>query len=153
MPAKPITDKQRKAIFALGKPFGFGYDELHEMAVELAGVGLSKMSFRQANEMIKHLKGRPFAVCGKPAPGQSKRNIQYKRQKAGIVALPTPTQLDLMRTRARDVGLDEQSLKSLCTTTLKHDWPHTSKEASKMIEALKNMKARGWKATRKQEAA
>jgi hypothetical protein len=148
MPAKPIEKKQLKAIFGLGKPLGFGYDELHELALDRTGHGLSEMTFTEADAMIQNLGGTPFK-----RRGLSRRAEQYRRQKTGVkrMASAAPSHLDLMRQWGVNVGFDEAALKSFILNQLGHDWPRTTVETSRIIQTLKSMHGRGWRAGQEQQ--
>lgn len=100
----------------------------------------SDLTFEMKNYIIKKLGGNPFTL---PKNNTSRRTENYRKQKAGVETLATSTHLDLMRTLWRKgEGRTDEGLESLSLRIIKAKKPRTSKECSKVIEAIKSMNRR-----------
>lgn len=108
----------------------------------------SDLSFEQKNHIIEKLGGRAFTK-----PNKSRRTENHNKQKAGIETLVTPTYMDALRRRWREIeGRTDEGLAALCLRIVKANKPRTMAECSKVIEAVKSMNSRA-KAQKKEEAA
>lgn len=140
------TTRQNSIMFGLAAKCGLTHDDLRDYAAEISQGRTdhtSELYATEAEEIISRLKG--------VAPQLARRTVQHRRQLAGIKQTHTVEQLDLMRDLAADCGLDEAGLKAFCQRQVGRDVPATTEETNKVVEALKGMKARGWKATKKTE--
>lgn len=152
----PRTNAQNKAIHSLLNQFNFDRDSKAEMVFDITNgrtESSGEMSFDEANVMIRRLGGRAFDA---PNQFRSRRTENYHKQKAGIQTIPTSTHVDLMRSRAHRRGITPDGLGDLSARVNggnRH--PKTSKEVSRVIEAIKAMDARDKKKSQseKQEAA
>ncbi|MBX7170175.1 MAG: hypothetical protein K1X72_04405 [Pyrinomonadaceae bacterium] len=108
------------------------------------------LTFEMKNHVITQLGGTAFT-----RPSKSRRTMQHERQKNGVETLVTPTMMDLMRSRWRMVeGRTDEGLEQLSLNIIKVKKPRTTKECSKVIEAIKSMNSREIsKQKAKQEAA
>lgn len=98
----------------------------------------SDLTFEMKNYIIKKLGGNPFTK-----PSTNRRTENYRKQKAGVETLVTPTHLDLMRTYWRKVKeRTDEGLEALSLRIIKVKKPRTTKECSKVIEAIKSMNSR-----------
>ena len=150
---QPKTLQQNRAIFGLGVKRGCAHEDLRELAFDVTKGRtdqISKLSFSEANGMIERLGGRAFT----PQFG-SKRTQQHHHQKAVVITIVSTDQKGKIEKllRGRNIGAD--GYKSLCLRMLNHTEPHTTMEASKIIEALKAMNKRDqtFGAFKKSEAA
>ena len=89
---------------------------------------------------------RRFAALGFTKLARSK-----KRPKAvlglGPTDPPTEAQQELLRELWTKVGLeDPKRQQAMCRRQTGHPWPQTWREASTLIDTLRKMAARGWKA-------
>ncbi len=141
---RPRTKAQNSAIHSLLNKFNFDRDSKAEMVADITDgrtESTREMSFVEANVMITRLGGNAFANTGEPA--RPRRTDNYHRQKAGVQQLATSTHIDLMRTRARKRGITEDGLGDLSARVNRGNrTPRTSKEVSRVIEAIKAMNAR-----------
>lgn len=131
------TLRQNNALHDLLNKRGFTGDDKAEMVFDVTGGRTehsSEMSVEEANVMIERLGGVPVTM--------SRRTIQYRRQKAGVKTIVTPEQTGKIERLLQQRNIDGDGYKSLCNGMFKHDEPHTSKEASAIIEALKAMISR-----------
>lgn len=146
---QPKTPAQNKAIWALASKRGFAEEDLRDLCEqEFGSRSISKLTFDKANHLISKLGGNPF-----PTAELSRRGVQYHRQKAGVEQLPSQTHISLMWKLARERGMTDDGLASLCWKMLGHSKPRTTKETSKVIEALKAMNKRDANKAAEKEAA
>ena len=90
MPEKMVSTGQFRRIFGLGKPLGFGKDEISDLVEEHLGFrSLKRMTFAQANFIIEKLGGQPFG-----SQFNSRRTENYHKQKAGIETIVTADHLE-----------------------------------------------------------
>lgn len=138
---QPKTTKQLRAIFALAKPLNCAKEDLEELAADVSGGRvdrLSMLSFAEANEIIRRLGGEPFNGSGTP-----RRTVNYQRQQAGVQQIAQPDHLQMMRDLAAGRGWTEATLNGFCRRMLKgNSLPRTTAETNKIIEALKAMNKR-----------
>lgn len=97
-----------------------------------------ELSFNEANKLIEEMGGVPINA--------GKRTRQRKAQQAGVVSLPSASQLELLRALATQrwgAAHAEKTLAKFCEarSVLGHAQPRTSKEAVKVIEILKRKNA------------
>jgi len=150
------TNAQNKRIFGLKAKLGLEHEDLREIAF-LVSDGrveqISKLTELEAAAIIRTLESK---LPQSQQPEVSRRTINYRRQKAGVEIIVTPTHLDYMRKLWRKVeGRTDEGLESLSLKVIKHAKPRTSKECSKVIEAIKAMNSREktFGAFKKEEAA
>lgn len=145
MPNRPRTAAQNKAIHSLLNKFNFDTDSKAEMVADITGgrtESTKEMFFDEANVMIARLGGSAFSNAGQPA-ARPRRTENYHRQKTGVEQIATATHIDLMRSRARARGMTEDGLGDLSARVNRGvRQPRTSKEVSRVIEAIKAMAKR-----------
>lgn len=140
MPEQMKTPAQNKAIFGLGAKMKCAHEDLRELAFDVTRGrtdSIKQLTFDEANGVIKRLGGRPFTKEFKP-----RRTEQYHRQEAGVKKLVTAAHLDHLTILARECGMTQEGLESLCKRMIKVKKPRTSSECNKVIEAIKAMNAR-----------
>ena len=138
---KMKTVAQNKRIFGLKRELRLEHEDLREIAF-LVSDGrverISELRYTEADLIIKTLESK-LPKSNEP----SRRTVNYHKQKAGIETLVTPTMLDLMRTLWRKVeGRTDEGLEALTLRIIKVTKPRTTKECSKVIEAIKSMNSR-----------
>lgn len=114
---------------------------IEDLASEVSGglvERISRLSFDQANAIIRRLGGEPI----NPPGSGSRRTANYRRHKAGIVQIATAAQMKLLYDLAAGRGITGAGLKNLCLRMIKKPSPRTTAEANKIIEAIKAMNAR-----------
>lgn len=141
---KPKTNAQLRRIFGLAKPQaelrGMKADEQIEETIFCnieRNPRISDLTWDEANAVIKALGGDPF-----PAYGNSRRNVNYKKQQAGIKTIETDAHLQLIEELAAKLGWDEARLRGFCQRQIKRDSPTTTEEGNKVVEGLKAMAKR-----------
>lgn len=146
-PATPKTPAQHRRIFGLAHERGLDLAELHTLAEEETGeASIRKLDFEQANKLIVRLGGDAISAHGYgwcDAKGTPRRTVQDRRKRAGVVRVVSPAQLDLLADLASRRGISVEGLKSLFTHMRVPYPPRTTKDANKVIEALKAMNKRG----------
>lgn len=137
---RSVEDIQRGAMWALVRK-NMSDSDFREWIFDLTNdksESSSDLTFEQKNHVIEKLGGRPFTK-----PTKSRRTENHNKQKAGIDTLVTPTYMDAMRKRWREIpGRTDEGLEALCLRTIKAAKPRTMKECQKMIEAIKSMNLR-----------
>jgi hypothetical protein len=115
----------------------------------------SEMSRHECQALIDWLDSKlPASLQTRKRPrGKSLRNQQYKRQQTGVKKLVTGEHLAELRQWGVNVGMTAGQLISFNNRQIGKDWPVTTEQCNKSIEALKAMHKRGWKAGQKKEAA
>ncbi len=141
-PAAPAGNKSKKqvaAIWQLAKTRKIDSDELHTLVHNVTGQdSIRLLSKAEADKVIVKLGGTPFnRIKGTP-----RRTVQYRRRSAGVQQIAQPAQLELMRSLAGARGMSDEGLESLTRRIIKCSQPRTTKEANKVIEALKAMNRR-----------
>lgn len=147
------TKIQNSKMFGLAAKCGVSHDDLREYAAEVSGgrtEHTSELYVGEADFIIERLE-----TVVSPKKQWSPRTIQYQRQKAGVKTIVSPEQKGKIEKLLRQRHIDADGYKSLCLRMLNHAEPHTTKEASAIIEALKAMNARDrvFGAFKKAEAA
>lgn len=135
------TTDQLRAIFGLGKNLGMAKEDLEEMAYDLTGGSverLSQLTFAQANAMIERLGGEAFEA----AAGVPKRTENYRKQVAGIKIVETQKHLDMIAELARLRGIGSEGVAKLAARMKVAYPPRTTEEGNKLVEALKAMNVR-----------
>lgn len=139
----PKTTEQLRAIFGLGKNLGCEKSDLEELAADITGgrvERLSLLSFDEANAMISRLGGEPFnPSSSSPVP---RRTANYRKQRDGIVTMATPKALALMDDLAAKRNMSPEGLERMCMRMFKSKRPRTATACNAVIEALKSMNAR-----------
>lgn len=160
MKFQPKTTEQLRAIFGLGRNLGCEKSDLEEMAADVTGGRvdrLSLLSWEEANAMIRRLGGEPFSPSsGTPV---NRRTANYRKQRDGIVTMATPKALAMMDDLAAKRGMSPLGLERMCMRMIKSKRPRTAVACNAVIEAFKSMNARDRKKqesgrpVRKKEAA
>lgn len=149
----PKTTEQLRAIFGLGKKANFEKADLEEMAADITGgrvERLSLLSFDEANAMIRRLGGEPFSPSsGSPLP---RRTANYRKQRDGIVTMATPKALAMMDDLAARRGMSPDGLERMCNRMFKSKRPRTAQACNAVIEALKSMNRRDARRGKKEAA-
>ncbi len=130
------THAQLKRIFGLGHKMRCSKEDLEELAYDVTKgrtSRLSKLTFDEANGVIERLGGEGLPVS------PSRRTVQYRRQKAGVTQIMTPRQQRYLKDLADKRRISEEGLERLCRRILGKRAPRTTKDANKVIEALKSM--------------
>ena len=131
---QPKSIQQVRAIFALKKKLRLD-DELLHLAVESATgkTSIAALTFAEADQVIAKLGGQTFA---------SRRTVQLHRRKAGVVQVVQPGQLELIAMLASQRHWQPETLVEFCKRQTGHHPLRTTKDANKVIEALKSMNKR-----------
>lgn len=135
--AKHLTTKshaQVKAIFGRAKERDLTDDELRSVVEEVTGQrSISALNRQQADKVIVRLGGTAH---------HARRTVQHRRQRAGVNQIVSPAHLELLRTLARSRNWCDRTIDEFCIRQCGHARPRTTKDANKVIEALKAMNAR-----------
>lgn len=135
------TPAQNRAIFGLGAKRSCTHEDLRDLAFDVTGGrtdALSKLTFDEANGMIERLGGRPFT-----RQFNSRRTENYHKQKAGVETIVTTEHLEkLSKVWFAKAHRTAEGLEALCQRINKTPKPRTTKECSKVIEAIKSMNKR-----------
>ena len=141
MPKKPRkrTLKQNLIIHArIGKTPDFSADDKAAMVLDITNGrerSTKELSKDEADVMIERLGGSTSPV--------SVRAAQYHRQKAGVPQIVTQKQLKKIdKGWTRFDHRTDFGLQKLCWNVIKKARPATTKEANKIIEAIKSMNER-----------
>lgn len=138
MSAPTKTVDQNKAIFGLGSKLGMHIEDLRDLAEEITKGrtrSLKEISFQEANVMIVRMGGEAFPV----SPAAPRRTVNHRKQKAGVVTLPSPKALALMDRLAAERGMSAEGLERMCMRMLRTKRPRTAQGCNAVIEALKSM--------------
>lgn len=141
MSAPTKTVEQNKAIFGLGSNLGMHIDDIRDLAEEITKGrtrSLKEISFQEANAMIVRMGGEAFPV----SPAAPRRTVNHRKQKAGVVTLPSPKALALMDRLAAERGMSAEGLERMCMRMLRTKRPRTAQGCNAVIEALKSMNKR-----------
>lgn len=145
---QPKQNFQIRRIFGLAKPLGCGEEDLRELAAEVSGGRVERLSlvnFDEANAIIVRLGGEAFPPFGRTP----RRTVNYHRQQAGVHQIAQAGHLQLMDQLAAARGIGTEGLERLCRRMLKgNSRPRTTAETNKIVEALKAMNKRDAKAKR-----
>lgn len=139
--ARPHTSGHLRAIYALGRKRGLHNDELHDFVLgRLAQNSTARhtgsfkdLTFAEAEASIAALKGKDFIP---------RRTLQYRRQRAGIQQMITAEHKQLIAALATERNWTPQTLVNFCERQCGHHPLRTTKDANKVIEALKAMNKR-----------
>lgn len=135
------TKGQLRAIWGLAKTKGIDEETLHALVARETGkASIASLSKAEANKVIVALGGEAQT----PARGNSIRNQQYKRRKAGVITLVKFGQRRLLKSLAvkRWGEAADTALAKFCRGQIAKDAPQTSGECNRLIQALKAMNAR-----------
>lgn len=131
-------------MHALASECGLSHEDLRDYAAQVTNGrcdSTSDLSEVEAQEIISHLQ-KVAPGRGKAVKEVARRTIQYHRQKTGVESLPTSTHTSFMWRLARERGISQDGLAAMCKRMLGHEKPLSTKETSKIIEALKAMNKR-----------
>lgn len=134
------TTAQIKAIFGLGAKMRCSHDDLRELAFDVTDGrtnSLRKLTFAEANGMIRRLGGRVF-----DQPFGSRRTENHHKQQAGIKTVVTADHRAKLEKLRLGRGITVDGLTRMCLRMIKAERPRTAQECNKIIEALKAMNAR-----------
>lgn len=137
----PKTTDQLRAIFGLGKQVNMAKEDLEELAADVTGgrvERLSLLSFDEANAIIVRLGGDAFPGAGHV----NARTANHRRQKLGVKQVETNKHLRLIRDLAAKRNMSDAGLASLCMRIIKKPAPVTTAQGNKIVEALKAMNRR-----------
>lgn len=115
-----------------------------DMQVKLVGLASTKdMSLGQLSTVWNRLTA--LAQDAGLARPKRRRPGRDERQPT---ELPTGEQCALIESLYESIGIKQsaKAVTELCRRITGHAWPQTRAEANKLIEGLKAMQARGWKA-------
>lgn len=137
---QPKSPAQVRRIFGLARSRGLDAQELRAVVVEvtkrdvpLDKTGVGSLNFTESDAVIVRLGGEPLA---------KRRTIQHRRAKAGVSQLVRPAQLELIAKLASQRRWGAEALRNFCARQCGHFPLRTSKDANKVIEALKAMNER-----------
>jgi hypothetical protein len=147
MSAQLKTNAQVRRIFGLARARGLDESELHQIVEEeTKQPSIRALTSAQADKVITRLGGESsprFGGYGWCDPkGTSRRTVQHRRKRAGVVQVVPQPQLDLLADLAAQRSMSVEGLQSLFRRMHVHYPPRTTKEANKVIEALKAMNGR-----------
>jgi len=135
--APPQRAKLLAAIHANAKQMGLDDPARYDLQLKLTGVTSCRdMDLPQLMRVDRELR-RLARIMPKRRPGRDERRPAEP---------PTREQLDLIANLAGVLGLALGQYRALCTRIVKHGWPQTRAEANQVIEAMKAMQQRGWRA-------
>lgn len=130
----PKTNAQVRRIFGLARERGLDEQELRALVEEVTGQAhISRLNFTKADAVIVRLGGEPMAA---------RRTIQYRRAKAGVSQVVRPAQLQLIASLASQRHWSAETLQHFCRRQCGHFPLRTTKDANKVVEALKAMNRR-----------
>lgn len=136
---QPKSTQQVRKIFGLSRSIGMG-DELLRDTVESVikrTRHISELTKSEADQVIDHLLSRS---------GQTpRRTVHYRRAKAGVEQVVQQGQLNLIAELASQRNWSAEALKNFCIRQCGHFPLRTTKDANKVIEALKKMNRRDGK--------
>lgn len=134
---------QVRAIFGAAKSLDLNDDELRAVVEEVTGTrSISQLTRNDAARVIDRLSAR---LSSRPSGSRHctpRRTVQYRRKRAGVVQLATPSHLELMRSLARHRNMSDEGLEQLSRRMVGHFPPRTTVDTSKVVEALKAMNRR-----------
>jgi Protein of unknown function (DUF1018) len=134
IPARPKTRAQLRRIYGLAKDCGLDNEELHALVFDATNKSsIAALNVTQADVVIARLGGEPLAA---------RRTIQQRRKNAGIVAVVSPAQIQLIADLASQRHWSAETLQEFCRRQTGHFPLRTTKDANKVIEALKSMNRR-----------
>jgi hypothetical protein len=131
---QPKTTAQLRAIYGLAKKRGLDNDELHALVKEhTRKASIARLNVTEADAVIAQLGGEPLAA---------RRTIQHRRRQAGVNQVVQPGQLQYIASLASQRDWSPESLQDFCRRQAGHFPLRTTKDANKVIEALKAMNKR-----------
>jgi hypothetical protein len=131
---KTRTTQQNKAFYALLAKRGFDAEAKAEFVFSVTNERTERSSEMTVDEMnfaIEKLGGSPIT--------ETSRADNYHRQKAGVKRSISATMVDLIHSLQRRKGMSDEGLTAICKRTIKKDFPSTTAEGNKIVEALKAM--------------
>ncbi len=146
------SKRQNNAIWALKVKARLSEDDFRALVFEArqsVDESTKNLTFHQANNLIKRLGGTPipeakiYVVKGR---AKSKRTEQYHHQQFGINRIHTEPHLQKWVAAGKAVGFDETALQNFTRNMIRERIPSTTKKTNIVIEALKKMHGRGWRA-------
>ncbi len=137
------TKAQNSRMHGLGGKLGLPHEDLRDFAFEYSNGRTdhtSELYIKEAANLINYLDS---LANPKDANQLSQRTINYHKQKAGIGTIETQAQLKLINDLwFKYPHRTASGLESICLRTIKIEKPRTTKEGSKIVEAIKSMNAR-----------
>lgn len=133
-----------RAIHALGRSLRLDDETRRSLQAQLVGVESAKhMTLAQMATIYQRLSAlAKDAGLGKPKPRTRPGRDERLPQEP-----PTQEQLDKIEWLYADLHVyPSADMMALCRRITGHPWPQSREEGSKLIEGLKAMKARGWRA-------
>jgi len=135
------TTAQVRAIFGLARKRGFDEADLHALVEEATATRNGKggkqsirdLNVTEADKVIVRLGGQPLAA---------RRTVQERRRKAGVQQVVGQGQLDYIASLASQRQWGAETLQQFCLKLCKHFPLRTTRDANKVIEALKAMNKR-----------
>lgn len=137
-----LYQKQNRLIHLARAQLGLELDDVRTLAERLflKGPSISSLSPRERYELIDMLNFSGADVFNPYVPPANDPDIPPGKQ-----------MLKKMEHLFQDVGMyNRKAQASFSKRVCGQFWPRTRRQANKIIEALKSMKARGWK--RKEES-
>jgi hypothetical protein len=134
---QPKSTAQVRAIYGIARRSGLDDELLHDTveSVTKRTRSIAALTRLEADQVIAHLKGEAFT----PTP---RRTVQHRRKRAGVQQVIQQGQLDLIASLASQRGWSAQTLIDFCKRQCGHHPLRTTKDANKVIEALKSMNKR-----------
>jgi hypothetical protein len=131
---QPKTQPQVRAIYGLARKRGLDNEELHALVKDATHkTSIANLNVTEADVVITKLGGEPLAA---------RRTVQHRRQKAGVQQVVQQGQLELIAALASQRHWPAQALIDFCKRQCGHHPLRTTKDANKVIEALKSMNRR-----------
>ena len=133
-----------KAIHALGRSLGLADDVRRDLQQQLVGTASTKdMNLVQLSQVYQRLSTLAHDA-GLTRPRPRKRPGRDERLPADP---PTKEQLEKIEHLYADLDVRPSAdMMALCRRITGHPWPQSRAEANQLIEGLKAMRKRGWKA-------
>ena len=130
-----VENRHLRLLHVARRQVGIEEDDWRALLMNVAGVESSKdLTLAQFNELVDALKRMGFE--SKPRLGA----YLPKNPPTNPHDVPTPRQLGKLRALFVDAGIDTAARQQgLCRRVIKQPWPQTRTQATKVIQALKNM--------------
>lgn len=135
------TLKQNRIIHQLISRRGISSEKKTALVEQVSGGRVNssaQLTKTEANDLITKLGGDP----PQPNPQHKKRALQRKRQRAGIKQIVTQRQVIYIEDLWKKFGRTDKGLQKLCQNIIRKNYPRTTAEANKIIEAIKSMNER-----------
>jgi hypothetical protein len=134
---QPKSTVQVRAIYGIARKNGLDDELLHDVveSVTKRTRSIAALTHVEANQVIAHLKGEAY-------PPTPRRTVQHRRKRAGVQQVIQQGQLDLIAALATQRNWSAQTLIDFCKRQCGHHPLRTTKDANKVIEALKSMNRR-----------